>query len=74
MVRDIVFAARTLLGRPAFTLAVGVITSRLYEVRAADPTILVSAVVIVVAISLIALLIPARRAAQIDLARTLRLD
>jgi putative ABC transport system permease protein len=50
------------------------VASRLYEVRASDPTILISAVVVVLAISLIAVLIPARRAAQIDLAKALRFD
>ena len=62
------------LGLIAAYAAGRVVTSSLYEVRASDPAILVAAVVIVVAISLIAVLIPARRAAQIDLARTLRLE
>jgi putative ABC transport system permease protein len=51
-----------------------VVASRLYEVRASDPAILVSAVVVVLAIALIAVLIPARRAAQIDVSRALRLE
>jgi ABC-type antimicrobial peptide transport system permease subunit len=61
------------LGFTAAYVSGRVVANRLYEVRASDPAILVSAVLVVVAIALVAVLIPARRAAQIDLAKTLRM-
>jgi ABC-type antimicrobial peptide transport system permease subunit len=49
-----------------------VVSSRLYEVRASDPIILGAATMLVVAIALVATLVPAYRAARLDPARVLR--
>jgi predicted permease len=49
-------------------------SSMLYEVRAADPLILVSATALVVGMTFMAILVPARRASQVDPSRILRLD
>jgi len=49
-------------------------SSLLYEVRASDPMILFSAAALVVAITFLAILVPARRASQVDPSRVLRLD
>jgi len=49
-------------------------SSLFYEVRASDPLILTSATLLVVAITFLAILIPARRASQTHPARVLRLD
>jgi putative ABC transport system permease protein len=49
-------------------------SSLLYEVRASDPLILGSATVLVVAITLLAILVPARRMSQVDPSRIMRLD
>ena len=55
--------------------AVGrVVTSRLYQVEAHDPLILALAVLCIAGITAAAVAIPARRASQIDLANTLRLE
>lgn len=62
------------LGLAAAYASGRIVANRLYEVRASDPVILMSAVILVFAIALVAVLIPARRASQIDLARTLRLE
>jgi predicted permease len=62
------------LGLLAAYLAGRVLASRLYEVRALDPLVLVTAVVLVLAITCVAIVVPARRASQIDLAGALRLQ
>jgi ABC-type antimicrobial peptide transport system permease subunit len=49
-------------------------SSLLYEVRASDPTILVTATMIVLAITSVAILLPARRVSRIEPSRVLRLD
>jgi putative ABC transport system permease protein len=46
----------------------------LYEVRAADPMILVSATVLVAAVAVFATVLPARRAARIDAINALRAE
>jgi predicted permease len=50
------------------------VSSRLYEVRAADPLVLGAAAVIVVVIAVLATTIPAYRTARLDPARVLRPD
>jgi putative ABC transport system permease protein len=50
------------------------VSSQLYEVHASDPLILVSATALVVAITFLAIVVPARRAAQVDPSRILRMD
>ncbi|MGQ0733799.1 MAG: ADOP family duplicated permease [Acidobacteriota bacterium] len=50
------------------------VSSWLFEVRASDPVILGASAVVVVAITLLATMLPARRAAQLDPARVLRPD
>ena len=49
-------------------------SSLLYEVRASDPIVLFSATVLVVAITFLAIALPARRASHIQPSRVLRLD
>jgi ABC-type antimicrobial peptide transport system permease subunit len=49
-------------------------SSLLYEVRASDPMILVTATTIVLAITSLAILLPARRVSRIEPSRVLRLD
>jgi ABC-type antimicrobial peptide transport system permease subunit len=49
-------------------------SSLLYEVRASDPLILLVATGLVVGITFLAILIPARRASRVDPARVLRLE
>jgi ABC-type antimicrobial peptide transport system permease subunit len=49
-------------------------SSLLYEVRASDPAILVTAIMIVLAITSVAILLPARRVSRIEPSRVLRLD
>jgi ABC-type antimicrobial peptide transport system permease subunit len=49
-----------------------IVSSRLYEVRAADPVILGIATMLVVAMALVATVIPAYRASRLDPARVLR--
>jgi predicted permease len=51
-----------------------VAASWIYELRAADPVILGGAVVLMVAIALVATMIPAYRASRLDPSRTLRAD
>ncbi|HKW03557.1 MAG TPA: ABC transporter permease [Vicinamibacterales bacterium] len=51
-----------------------VVASQLYEVRASDPVILGGAMALVVAIALLATIIPAYRASRIDPSRVLRPD
>jgi ABC-type antimicrobial peptide transport system permease subunit len=55
-------------------LAGRIVASRLYEVRASDPLILGGATVAVVAIALLATIIPAYRASRIEASRVLRPD
>jgi putative ABC transport system permease protein len=49
-------------------------SSLMYEVRASDPLILLSATLVVVAITFLSILLPARRASQIEPSRVLRLE
>jgi len=49
-------------------------SSLLYEVRASDPVILIAATVLVLAITSLAILLPARRVSRIEPSRILRLD
>jgi putative ABC transport system permease protein len=49
-------------------------SSLLYEVRASDPLILFSATALVVGITFLSILVPARRASQVDPSQVLRLD
>ena len=49
-------------------------SSLLYEVRASDPLILVTAAAIVLAITALAILFPARRVSRVEPSRILRLD
>lgn len=49
-------------------------SSLLYEVRASDPIILLTATVLVVGITFVSVLIPARRASRVEPSRVLRLD
>jgi putative ABC transport system permease protein len=49
-------------------------SSLLFEVRASDPLILVSATALVVSITCVAILVPARRASRVDPSRVLRLE
>jgi ABC-type lipoprotein release transport system permease subunit len=51
-----------------------VVASQLYDVRASDPLILMSAVGLVLAITFLAVVVPAVRASKISPARVLRLD
>lgn len=46
----------------------------LYEVRASDPVTLISATALVVGITFLSIVVPARRASQVDPSRILRLD
>ena len=55
-------------------LAGRVVASRLYEVRASDPVILGGATAVVIAIALLATVVPAYRASRIDASRVLRPD
>ena len=63
----------TLLGVAAAFAAGRVVASQLYQVRASDPTILVSAVALVLGITFLAVVAPARRAARVNPAGVLRL-
>ncbi len=51
-----------------------VLASTLYEVRAADPLILISATMLVAGVALLATVLPARRAARVDPILALRAD
>jgi putative ABC transport system permease protein len=51
-----------------------IVSNRLYEVRASDPLILAAATALVLGITLVAIVFPARRASQVDPSRVLRLD
>jgi putative ABC transport system permease protein len=62
------------LGVIAAYTAGRVVSSQLYDVRASDPLILGFSTLLVVAIALVAIVIPAIRASRIDPARVLRLE
>lgn len=63
------------VGGVAAAYAAGrVVTSRLFEVRAEDPTILVAAAAIVLAITAMAIALPAFRTSRVDPSRVLHLD
>jgi putative ABC transport system permease protein len=49
-------------------------SSLLYEVRASDPRILLSATALVIAITFLSIVVPARRASRVDPSRVLRLE
>ena len=49
-------------------------SSLLYEVQASDPIILASATALVVGITLLSIVVPARRASRVDPSKVLRLD
>lgn len=60
------------LGLPLAWWAGGLVASRLYEVQARDPVVLVVAALVLVATAVAAALWPARRAASVDPTRALR--
>jgi ABC-type lipoprotein release transport system permease subunit len=62
------------IGIPAALLCARFIETQLFEVKAANAGVLVLSVVTLVAASSLAGLVPARRAASIDPAQTLRTD
>jgi ABC-type antimicrobial peptide transport system permease subunit len=62
------------IGIPAALLCVRFVESQLYEIKTVNPAVLLVAVFTLAAASAIAGLIPARRAALTDPARTLRTD
>jgi putative ABC transport system permease protein len=66
--------AGTMVGLGVAYAAGRYVSSQLYEVHASDPLILVSATALVVAITFLAIVVPARRAAQVDPSRILRMD
>lgn len=53
-------------------LARKVIASQLYEINAADPVVFLTVPLILLAVGLVAVFLPARRATRINLAATLR--
>jgi putative ABC transport system permease protein len=67
-------AAGTVLGIAVALAAGRIVASQLYEVRASDPIILVTASVLVLAITFLAVVIPAGRASRVNPARLLRLE
>jgi putative ABC transport system permease protein len=67
-------AVGTVLGLTTAFVAGRVVASQLYDVRASDPLILMSAVGLVLAITFLAVVVPAVRASKISPARVLRLD
>jgi putative ABC transport system permease protein len=68
------WAAGTLAGLAGAYIAGRVVASQLYEVRASDPLVLMSAVALVAVITFLAIVVPARRTSQVNPARVLRLD
>jgi predicted permease len=67
-------ATGLLLGGVLARVAARAISSRLYGVNQQDPSAYAGAMLILVAVGLVAALVPARRASRLDPARTLRLD
>jgi predicted permease len=67
-------AAGTVLGIAVALAAGRIVASQLYEVRASDPIILMTASVLVLAITFLAVVIPAGRASRVNPARLLRLE
>jgi macrolide transport system ATP-binding/permease protein len=63
-----------MIGIPATLLGVRFVESQLYEVKGVNPGVLATAVVALAAASMLAGLIPARRAASTDPAQTLRTE
>lgn len=70
----VVAAAGAILGVGAAYGAGRLVSSWLYEVRASDPLILVSALVIVLGVTTVATLLPIQRACRIDPSGALRLE
>jgi putative ABC transport system permease protein len=64
----------TVLGVTAALITGRLVASQLYQVRASDPVILLSAVGMVLAITVLAVVLPACRASRVSPARVLRLD
>ena len=64
----------TLAGLASAYAAGRIASSSLYEVHASDPVILLAATVLVVGITFLSILMPARRASRVDPSRILRLD
>jgi putative ABC transport system permease protein len=62
------------LGIPAAIVSGALIASRLFDVRPWDPALLVRAALLLVAATLVAAFIPARRAAGLDPMRALRIE
>jgi ABC-type antimicrobial peptide transport system permease subunit len=67
-------AAGTVIGVAVAYAAGRAGSSVLYEVRASDPVVLLSATALVAAVTFLSILAPARRAAGVDPSRVLRLD
>ena len=68
-------ATAGVLGGLLLAYAAGrVLSTTLYEVRAADPLILVSAAILVAAVATLAALLPARSASQVSPVEVLRGD
>ncbi len=63
-----------LIGVSAAYLAGRVVASRLFEVRASDPGILVGATLLVTVIAILATAVPALRSSRVDPSRVLRPD
>jgi len=61
-----------LIGLATAYAVVRVVASYLYEMRAADPLVLISAGAIVAAVTMAATMIPAMRASRVDPVRALR--
>jgi putative ABC transport system permease protein len=64
----------TLGGLVAAYISGRIASSSLYEVHASDPVILLSATLLVIGITFLSILMPARRASRVDPSRILRLD
>ena len=68
----ILAAVGTAIGLGIAYLSGRVVSNNIYSVRASDPLILGAAIVIVLAIAMVATMIPAYRASRLDPARALR--
>jgi putative ABC transport system permease protein len=66
--------AGTAIGLGAAVAGGFIVSNRLYEVRALDPAILVAATILVLGITFVSIVLPARTAARIDPSRILRTD